>query len=131
MENITTGYCSEGNFQKKIRVLGPAKEIVVSGILSLLLLVSRPYTAVLVLIFIPPDIKDLLFFNFSLLVRCCSAELLCWLSPGLQQQQPLFYGLCTGQPALPAPPVKNWRILLMQSFTTHMLLLAATSAFRL
>ena len=31
----------------------------------------------------------------------------------------------------PAPPVKNWRILLVQSFTVHMPLLMATSAFRL
>jgi len=31
----------------------------------------------------------------------------------------------------PAPPVKNWRILLVQSFTAHMSLLMATSAFGL
>jgi len=31
----------------------------------------------------------------------------------------------------PAPPVKNWRILLVQSFTARMPLLMATSAFRL
>jgi len=29
----------------------------------------------------------------------------------------------------PAPPVKNWRILLVRSFTDHMPLLTATSAF--
>jgi len=29
----------------------------------------------------------------------------------------------------PAPPVKNWRILLVQSFTARMSLLTATSAF--
>jgi len=28
-----------------------------------------------------------------------------------------FYGHYTGQPALAAPPVKNWRISLVQSFT--------------
>jgi len=32
---------------------------------------------------------------------------------------------------LPAPTVKNWRILSVQSFTAHMPLLAATSAFGL
>jgi len=31
----------------------------------------------------------------------------------------------------PAPPVKNWRILLVQSFTAGVPLLAATSAFGL
>ena len=31
----------------------------------------------------------------------------------------------------PAPPVKNWRILLVQSFTARMSLLTATSAFGL
>jgi len=31
----------------------------------------------------------------------------------------------------PAPPVKNWRILLEQSFTAHMPLLTATSTFGL
>jgi len=31
----------------------------------------------------------------------------------------------------PAPPVKNWRILLEQSYTAYMPLLMATSAFRL
>jgi len=31
----------------------------------------------------------------------------------------------------PASPVKNWRILLEQSFTARMALLMATSAFRL
>jgi len=31
----------------------------------------------------------------------------------------------------PAPPVKNWRILLVQSVTAHMLLLTATSTFGL
>jgi len=31
----------------------------------------------------------------------------------------------------PAPPVKNWRILLVQTFTAHMPLLTATSAFGL
>jgi len=31
----------------------------------------------------------------------------------------------------PAPPVKNWRILLVQSFTVHMPLLMAISVFRL
>jgi len=32
---------------------------------------------------------------------------------------------------LPAPPVNNWRILLVQSFTAHMPLLTATSSFGL
>jgi len=32
---------------------------------------------------------------------------------------------------LPAPPAKNWRILLVRSFTAHMPLLMATSAFGL
>jgi len=36
----------------------------------------------------------------------------------------------TGQPA-PAPPVKNWRILLKQSFSVHMPLLMTTSTFEL
>ena len=36
-----------------------------------------------------------------------------------------------GQPALGAPPVKNWSILLVQSFTAHMSLLTETSAFGL
>ena len=39
-------------------------------------------------------------------------------------QQP-FYGLCT------SPPVKNWKILLEQSFTGHITLLMASSAFGL
>jgi len=45
----------------------------------------------------------------------------------LDTQQPPFYGHCTGQPV----SVKNWRILLVQSFTARMLLLAATSTFGL
>ena len=32
---------------------------------------------------------------------------------------------------LPAPPVKSWRILLVQSFTAHMPLLTAANAFGL
>jgi len=36
-----------------------------------------------------------------------------------------------GQPVLPGTPVKNWRILLEQSFSARMPLLVATSAFRL
>jgi len=42
----------------------------------------------------------------------------------------LFYGHYTEQPASAGTPVKNWRILLEQSFTAHMLLLTATT-FRL
>jgi len=46
-----------------------------------------------------------------------------------------FNGHYTGQPALAgvslAPPVKNWKILLEQSFTARMPLLTATSAFGL
>ena len=39
------------------------------------------------------------------------------------------YDHYTGQPTLAGPPVKNWRILLVQSFTACMPLLIATSAF--
>ena len=39
-------------------------------------------------------------------------------------------GHYTGQPALAGTPVKNWGILLQQSFTASMPLLMATSAFR-
>jgi len=48
-------------------------------------------------------------------------------------QQTSFYGHYTGQPGLakPAAPFKNWRILLVQSFTARMPLLTATSTFRL
>jgi len=42
-----------------------------------------------------------------------------------------FYGHYTGQPALDGTPVKNWRILLVQSFTSRKPLLTATSAFEL
>jgi len=49
-----------------------------------------------------------------------------------QQQQSLFYGHYTGQSVLAtAPPVENWRLLLVQSFTARMHLLTATSAFGL
>jgi len=49
-----------------------------------------------------------------------------------QQQQSLFYGHYTGQSALAtAPPVENWKLLLVQSFTARMHLLTATSAFGL
>jgi len=49
-----------------------------------------------------------------------------------QQQQTSLYENHTGQPALAtAPSVKNWRILLVQSFTGRMPLLMATSAFGL
>jgi len=34
-----------------------------------------------------------------------------------------FYSHCTHQPALPGTPVRNWRILLEQSFTVCMPLL--------
>ena len=52
--------------------------------------------------------------------------------PDTTTQQPPFYGHHTGKRALAAaPPVKNWRILWLQSFIAHMPLLMATSAFRL
>jgi len=41
-----------------------------------------------------------------------------------------FYGYYTGQPALAGTP-KNWTISLKQSFTAHMPLMTATTAFRL
>ena len=44
------------------------------------------------------------------------------------QQQP-FYGHYKGQPVLAGTPVKNWRILLEQSFTASLSLLMATSTF--
>jgi len=44
---------------------------------------------------------------------------------------PLFYGHYTGAPALARTSIKFWNILLVQSFTAHMPLLTATSAFRL
>ena len=46
-------------------------------------------------------------------------------------QHPPFYGHYARQPALTGTPVKNWRILLVQSFTARMPLLAATGAFGL
>ena len=51
-----------------------------------------------------------------------------WMDLYYQQQQPLFYSRNTGQLA---PPVKNWRIFLVQSFTACMPLLMAASAFGL
>ena len=42
--------------------------------------------------------------------------------------RPLYRSTCVSRHA---PPVKNWRILLVQSFTAHMPLLTATSAFGL
>ena len=44
-----------------------------------------------------------------------------------QYQHILSLCMCTS----PAPPVKNWRILSVQSFTAHVPLLKATSAFGL
>jgi len=43
----------------------------------------------------------------------------------------IFYGHYTGQLALASTPIKNWRILLEQSFTARTSLLTATSAFGL
>jgi len=48
-----------------------------------------------------------------------------------QQQQPPFYGHYTDQLALACFRLKNWGILLVQSFTARMPLLTATSAFGL
>jgi len=52
-------------------------------------------------------------------------------SPGKRAVKRVCVCVYTGQPALAtAPPVKNWRILLVQSATARMTLLTATSAFR-
>ena len=45
-----------------------------------------------------------------------------------QQQQSPFYDHYTDQPVLLAPPVKNWRNLLVQSFTAHKPLQTAQTA---
>jgi len=42
-----------------------------------------------------------------------------------------FYGQYTGQLALASITVKNWRVLLEQSFTARMSLMKATSAIEL
>jgi len=48
-----------------------------------------------------------------------------------QNKQPRFTAIIQVNLRYPAPRVKNWRILLVQSFTARMPLLAATSLFRL
>jgi len=42
-----------------------------------------------------------------------------------------FYSHYTGQPVLTITPTKDWRILLVQSFTDYVPFLTATSAFRI
>ena len=51
--------------------------------------------------------------------------------PQPQPTNHLFYGHYSGQPVLAGTSVKNWRILLVQSFTASMPLLAAYSTFGL